>query len=256
MVRHRGDWTISRNLPNPDSTDPEERKRLDFPLCAATSLADAGELGRLVAHLSDVFDVAAPLFAPQLGVRRKETVRLLKRGNEKGVVYENPQFRFEIDFEPLPAAFGARAGQPRTLVYDYNTMDMNAKGRVEYQPATVDGAPVSRETLYRWLPRGSVVKDAELDLSTAKVSNFGTSLAAVAVKLWVQPAAAAEDAGEEPTPEMLAFLERKRAEQATKQEATGKQEASKEAAGEPEAAGALAATSLASLEAALNDLGD
>lgn len=104
------------------------------------------------------------------------------------------RFKIEID-EVFPAKYPHKflVGQPKTIIYDARTerkVVKDGKEIVEYDVATVDGQPLNKDNIHKFVTNGSVIVKARIMMPSTARSSKHVSLPQVANKVILMPGGA------------------------------------------------------------------
>lgn len=137
---------------------------------------------------------------------KKQHVPEEKRGTEMVDANGNPdpKIRFKVDFslysKKHPISFMRE--KPKSILYDYSKPTETAdEFGVRYERATVDGEPVNKDNVHKFLTYGSTIKLGRIDMNSVSQTDDWISWPMTAGMLLIEPAG--EDGFEDPFGEMM-----------------------------------------------------
>lgn len=189
---------ITRDMPDPSNKDDE---RNDFKMCVETNVGAAGLLGQMLLVYNGVFlEKATALnktFKWGIPTKRKLKGYLATHYSDscpeeklRGTEREDDKKTIRINIKPFEVYenhFNKKMiGQPKTIIYDYDTRKVQPDNTVVYQRATVDGEDLTPENIHMFLTSGSVIRKARFRSGCVSRSKGHVSPELVADTLYVQ----------------------------------------------------------------------
>jgi hypothetical protein len=184
--------TITDGLPDPNNPKDAERikqntnertgaRKYEF----GTNVKHAGVLGQAFLKLNRIFEAKIkslnkdPKYKFQAGRKGEEGVMRQLKGfltthygdkakdetlhnTERHDDFKIIKFRvnpFELYDKPLN---GCKVGDPKTAIYDYDTMTVEADGTKKFKHAQVNGEPLSPDNIHEFIRGGSIIHKARL----------------------------------------------------------------------------------------------
>ena len=178
--------TITSSPPNPNDVNDPRRQYVkdDKDACAiGSNLSASGELGEVMPLIEKAFFAYVDKMKKSgeiddQTIRRDMLQKKIKTGENKGKLLDSPVFRMVFDGTKYPDDYydKSQCGLPRSDIRDASKIVTNAKGAKEYAQAMVDDEPISKNNLYKFATKGSIIQDGRLHMDQFSVSNMGVSM--------------------------------------------------------------------------------